>query len=109
VWGDLPHVEEQARRTRALEAPLRVVRWMLPAGSTYEEAKDRYAPFAERVDPDPQTVAGIARFVSEGSRRRAHGADADAGTIVIVNNKAEGSAPRSVFALAEAITDASAG
>jgi hypothetical protein len=66
---------------------------MLQEGFAYEDAKDRYAPFHALVDPDPVTRAAIARLVA------AH----DGESIVILNNKAEGSAPRSVFALAEAV------
>lgn len=93
AWSGLPPVEEQARRLRAHEAPLRVIRWMLQEGGSYEDARDRFAPFDVLAEPDPVTRAAIARLVNATAED----------TYVIVNNKAEGSAPRSVFALAEAI------
>jgi uncharacterized protein YecE (DUF72 family) len=93
AWSGLPPIEEQLRRTGAERAPLRVIRWMLQEGASYEDSVDRYAPFDALVDPDPVTRAAIARIVAGHTGE----------TIVIVNNKAEGSAPRSVFALAEAI------
>jgi hypothetical protein len=93
AWNGLPPVEEQFRRTRAAEAPARVIRWMLQEGSSYEEAKDRYAPFDRLVDPDPVTRDAIAGLCDDLTRD----------VYVIVNNKAEGSAPRSVFALAERV------
>ena len=93
AWSGLPPVEEQARRLRAHEAPVRVIRWMLQEGGSYEDARDRFAPFDVLAEPDPVTRAAIARLVNATAED----------TYVIVNNKAEGSAPRSVFALAEAI------
>ncbi len=93
AWNGLPPIDEQFRRTRAAEAPARVIRWMLQEGTTYEEAKDRYAPFDRLVEPDPVTREAIAALCDDLTRD----------TYVIANNKAEGSAPRSLLALAERI------
>jgi hypothetical protein len=93
AWNGLPPIDEQFRRTRAAEAPARVIRWMLQEGNSYEEAKDRYAPFDRMVDPDPVTREAIAALC----------VDLTKDTYVIANNKAEGSAPRSLLALAERI------
>jgi uncharacterized protein YecE (DUF72 family) len=76
-------------------APL-VVRWMLGAGQRYEAARARFAPFDRIVDPDPDARAQVADLCVEALRA---GGDAT----VVINNKAEGSAPLSVFALAQAI------
>lgn len=92
-WGGLPSLVEQARRTRALARPERVVRWMLHPGQAYEEAKSDYAPFDTLKAPDP----GRRREVVEVLR------DADSAWVVI-NNKAEGCAPASVVELARAVT-----
>ncbi|MFO1077158.1 MAG: DUF72 domain-containing protein [Planctomycetota bacterium] len=70
------------------------VRWMLHAGLAYEAAKARYEPFDRLVDPDPGSRGAVAALI-----RRAL-ADLDEVTVV-VNNKAEGSAPLSVIALAQ--------
>lgn len=84
------------RLTQQLTEPGRgplVVRWLLERGQLYEEARSRYAPFDRMVDPDPQTRAEIATLLGQALRSR-HEA------LVIINNKAEGSAPLSVEALA---------
>jgi uncharacterized protein YecE (DUF72 family) len=73
-----------------------VVRWMLGHGRRYEEARQRYAPFGRMVDPDPASRSEIARWVLEASR-------VGRTACVIVNNKAEGSAPLSVLELAREI------
>ncbi len=73
-----------------------IARWNLHAGFQYEEAKDRYAPFDRLVDPDVNTRAALARLCADALRRNDP-------VSVIVNNKAEGSAPLSVFELAASV------
>lgn len=78
-----------------------MVRWNLnrlhgPYG--YEEAEKRYGEFNEMLDPDPASRAELARII-----RGTVGAGQDA--FVTISNKAEGSAPLSVRALAQAIID----
>ncbi len=75
-----------------------VVRWMLHAGLRYEAAKDRYEPFDRLVDEDGSSRERIARLVLDA-------AVAERGAFVIANNKAEGSAPLSIFRLAERIAN----
>jgi uncharacterized protein YecE (DUF72 family) len=86
---------------RALWPGPLVVRWNLnrlhgPYG--YEEAEKRYGEFNEMLDPDPASRAELARII-----RGTVGAGQDA--FVTISNKAEGSAPLSVRALAQAIID----
>jgi len=69
---------------------------MLPPGRRYAELKDVYAPFDRIVEPRPDMRAGVVELV-----RRAAVATTDA--YVLVNNKAEGSSPRTVEALARAL------
>ena len=73
-----------------------IVRWMLGSGLAYEVARDRYAPFDRLVDEDAgarERIAVAALDALLGERE----------VFVIANNKAEGSAPLSVFKLAERI------
>ncbi|HEY8877302.1 MAG TPA: DUF72 domain-containing protein [Roseateles sp.] len=97
----LPPLSEQLPLLRALWPGPLVVRWNLnrlhgPYG--YEEAEKRYGEFNEMLDPDPETRAELARII-----RGTTGAGQDA--FVTISNKAEGSAPLSVRALAQAIVD----
>lgn len=70
-----------------------VIRWLLAPGRSYEGAKAAYAPFDRLVDPDP-----VARQKLVGLARGALAAGRD--VTIIVNNKAEGSAPQSIVELA---------
>jgi uncharacterized protein YecE (DUF72 family) len=96
VHPTMPDVRTQAHQVGVLDAPDLVVRWMLTPRMSYETAKKYYHPFDTLVDPDPIARAGIAELVRGMSER-------GGSTLVIVNNKAEGCAPRSIEALAEAI------
>ena len=73
-----------------------VVRWLLRANHFYDEAKDLYAPFDRLVEEDPIARSEIATLVATALK-----SESDA--VVIINNKAEGSAPRSVEALGAAV------
>jgi uncharacterized protein YecE (DUF72 family) len=92
----MPPVDAQGDISAALPSstsgPL-VIRWLLAPGRSYEAAKAAYAPFDQLVDPDPvarQKIVGLAR----------HALAAGRDVTIIVNNKAEGSAPQSIVELA---------
>lgn len=99
----LPPLAEQLPLRRALWPGPLVVRWNLnrlhgPHG--YEEAGRRYGEFNEMLDPDPATRAELARII-----RGTAGGGQD--VFVTISNHAEGSAPLSVRALAQAIVSGS--
>jgi len=95
----LPPIDEQLPMLRALWPGPLVCRWNLHrrhGAQGYESARSGYEPFNRLVDPDPATRSVLAKVAS---------ATAAAGhrVLVTINNKAEGSAPCSVVALAEEI------
>ena len=95
----LPPIEEQLPLLRALWPGPLVCRWnlnRLHGIQGYEEARELYRPFNALVDPDPQLRATLARVINGTT-----GAGCPA--YVTVNNKAEGSAPLSVLALAQEV------
>lgn len=89
---------QQARLVEPATQRAIVARWMLHSDHTYEGAVDRYAPFGAIVDEDPSSRAQFARLCADaaGEMRSA---------FVIINNKAEGSAPLSAQRLAQLIVD----
>lgn len=72
-----------------------VVRWMLPAGLNYEAAADLFEPFDRLQAPDQAVRAEVADLLAASAAARPG--------FVVINNKAEGSAVRSVEALAAEI------
>ncbi|KQP11960.1 DUF72 domain-containing protein [Pseudorhodoferax sp. Leaf267] len=92
----MPPIEDQLPVLRALWPGPLVCRWNLHRSHGrygYEDAKALYRPFDQLVDPDPQTRAVLARVL-----RATTGAGQPA--YLTINNKAEGSAPRTVEAMA---------
>lgn len=99
VFPGMPSPITQARVAAASGPGPRVVRWMLRPDRTYREAKAAFAPFDRLQAPHPEARAAVAQVVAEAL---SEGDEA----WVIANNKAEGSAPRSLAALARALVDA---
>jgi hypothetical protein len=92
----MPPVEEQRRVVGDQNTV--VGRWMLHSGLGYEAARDRYAPFSKIVDEDPDTRSALAVLCLEQI--------ASGGTVIVTaNNKAEGSAPETLFRLAGMIVE----
>jgi uncharacterized protein YecE (DUF72 family) len=94
VHPSMPDVREQASLTAGARFPALVVRWMLRRDRDYEEAREDFRPFNRLASEDTSSREAIARLCREGPKP----------AFVIVNNKAEGSAPLSVFKLAEEIS-----
>ena len=94
VHPSMPSIAEQARRL-PLSAPAGVacVRWMLHPSQRYAPAQERYAPFDQIVDEDSESRRAIASLARAAAAVRTR-------ILVIANNKAEGSAPRTCFRLA---------
>lgn len=91
----MPPVEEQGADAAGEGAagPL-VIRWLLRGDRGYDEARAEYAPFDKLCDPDPAVRGRIAALLQSAADR---GREA----MLIINNKAEGSAPLSVAGVAE--------
>lgn len=98
VHPAMSSLEEQLRVVRHYEQPLLVVRWMLHAGLKYEVARERYAPFDRIQDEDGASLERIAVMALDALI-------AERGVFVVANNKAEGSAPRSIFRLARRMAE----
>ncbi|MBA4284223.1 MAG: DUF72 domain-containing protein [Xanthomonadaceae bacterium] len=101
LHAKMPPIAEQLPILRALWPSPLVCRWnlhMKHGAFGYESARDEYAPFNRLVDPDPETRQQLARVIGGTV---ANGMPA----YVTVNNKAEGSAPLSIAALAQALLD----
>lgn len=96
-WEGMPTVGQQ-RSLPGLEAASdRVVcRLLIPPGQRYSERKQSLEPFDRLVDPQPEMrrdVVDLALASVTGGRA----------VLVIVNNKAEGSSPLTVEALARLV------
>ena len=73
-----------------------VVRWLLNHSQNYQSAKASYEPFDKLAAEDRPARQAIAEIVVDAIA-------AGLPVWVVVNNKAEGSAPRSIFKLAQEV------
>lgn len=97
VYPGMPPARTQRARTRQDQAPALVCRWMLHPSMNYERAEARYEPFDALVDEDPQNRDELAHVCLQ--------TEPDVPVYVIVNNKAEGSSPRTIARLAARVAE----
>ena len=97
-WSAMPMPGQQAAIVPPEEGGFSVVRLLLKPGTWYEDQRDRFKPFDRLVEPDEamraDVVAVTRRALSRGQR-----------VFVLVNNKAEGSSPLTVMALARRLVE----
>lgn len=94
-WTAMPGIAEQLETVPIGASSIAVARLMLRPGTRYEARKREFQPFDRIVDPNPgmrAEVVDLAKIATALGRV----------LFVLVNNKAEGSAPLTIEALAEA-------
>jgi uncharacterized protein YecE (DUF72 family) len=94
-WSYMPALAEQHKRMqRTFTAPFTVLRLLTPLKMSYADAKKRAAPYAKIVAELPEmrrdTVALIQQSTSQAKP-----------AYVLVNNRSEGNAPKTIQALVE--------
>ncbi|MFO1078986.1 MAG: DUF72 domain-containing protein [Planctomycetota bacterium] len=98
-WSAMPSLVRQAAIVPPDEAAFTVLRLLLRPGTWYEDQRDRFKPFSRLVDVDEtmrdEVVQLTTRALAKGRR-----------VYVLVNNKAEGSSPLTVEALAARVAAA---
>ncbi|MEM6957365.1 MAG: DUF72 domain-containing protein [Myxococcota bacterium] len=95
AWSQMPAIRTQLQWTGGLVGPVLVARLMLPPQTKYEDLKARFAPFDRIIEPQPAMRADALQLF-------ALAAEATVPAYMLVNNKAEGSSPKTVEALARA-------
>jgi uncharacterized protein YecE (DUF72 family) len=96
-WSAMPMPGEQASLVPQEKAPFVMIRLLMRPGTRYEQQRQEVRPFNRIVQPDErmrQDVVGILTRAAREKRR----------TYLLVNNKAEGSAPLTIEAIAQRLT-----
>jgi uncharacterized protein YecE (DUF72 family) len=99
-WTRMPPIGAQLDIPGAFSAPFTVARVLLRPGRTYSEAVDAFAPYDRVQDPNPRMRQDVARLIRQAAALRIP-------AYVLVNNRAEGSAPLTIAAIAELLDPAS--
>lgn len=92
-WTRMPPVGEQIALPGAFSAPFTVARVLLRPGRTYSDAVDAFAPYDRIHDRNPELRHDIVRLIRQSQALRIP-------AYVLVNNRAEGSAPLTIAAVA---------
>jgi uncharacterized protein YecE (DUF72 family) len=93
-WTRMPPIGAQLDTPGAFSAPFSVARVLLRPGRTYSEAVDAFAPYDRIQDPNPRLREDVARLIRQAAALRIP-------AYILVNNRAEGSAPLTIAAIAE--------
>ena len=90
----MPAIGEQLNLPGSVTAPFLVARALLRPGRRYDEAVDAFAPFDRIREPDPELRIDLVQLIERAVEVRIP-------AYLLVNNRAEGSAPRTIAAVAE--------
>ncbi len=98
-WSAMPTPGQQSSLVPPEEPPFAILRLLLKPGTWYEDQRDRFKPFNRLVAPDETMRADVVSVVKRALARKRR-------AFVLVNNKAEGSSPLTVMALAQRLAEA---
>jgi uncharacterized protein YecE (DUF72 family) len=97
-WSAMPMPLTQAGIVAPETLPFVVVRLLLRPGTWYEDQRDRFTPFDRLVAPDPPMRDDVVELTTRALKRGMT-------VYVLVNNKAEGSSPLTIEAIAERVAE----
>ena len=92
AWTRMPALAEQISMSGSIAAPFTVVRALLRQGRPYEAAVEKFSPYREATDPNPEgreALRALMRRMKEERRT----------TYIFVNNRFEGNAPQTIEAI----------
>lgn len=92
-WTRMPPIGDQLELPGAFSAPFIVSRVLLRPGRTYSEAVDAFAPYDRIREQNPELRQDVARLIRQAAELRIP-------AYILVNNRAEGSAPLTIAAIA---------
>lgn len=101
-WTRMPAIGDQLDLPGVITARFLVARALLRPGRTYAEAVDRFAPYDRVREPNPPLRRDLVRLARTAAGLRIP-------VYLLVNNRAEGSAPLTITAVARLLTTSPAG
>lgn len=95
-WTAMPRPLAQSAIVPAENAPFLIVRLLMAPGTRYEDRREEMRPFNRMVAADPAMRDEVVALTIRATRGRRR-------IYILVNNKAEGSSPLTIAALAELV------
>jgi uncharacterized protein YecE (DUF72 family) len=100
-WTRMPSIGDQLDLPGSLTGSFIVARALLRPGRTYNEAVDAFAPYDRILDPSPELRADLVRLIQTAVNARIP-------AYLLVNNRAEGSAPLTIAEVARMLPEPAA-
>jgi len=100
-WTRMPSIGMQLDLPGAITASFLVARALLRPGRYYADAVDAFAPYDRIRDPNPELRDDLVRLVKAAEQLRIP-------AYILVNNRAEGSAPLTIAAVAGLLAEQTA-
>jgi uncharacterized protein YecE (DUF72 family) len=95
-WTEMPPIGAQLELPWVFSADFTVARALLRPGRPYADAVRLFEPYDRVREPQPELRQDLLRLIAEATRRRLE-------ALILANNRAEGNAPGTIRALAEAL------
>lgn len=89
-WTRMPSIGEQLEMSGVFPAAFTISRVLLRPGRTYEEAVDAFAPYDRIREPNQELRHDVLRLIDQARHLRIP-------AYILVNNRAEGSAPNTIM------------
>jgi uncharacterized protein YecE (DUF72 family) len=93
LWTRMPPIGHQLDLPSAITGPFIIARALLRPGRTYDEAVDAFSPYDRIREPNMKLRRDLVRLVETAVRTKLP-------AYLLVNNRAEGSAPLTIAAVA---------
>jgi len=99
AWTKMPPLQEQIALPGAFTTDFTVVRALLREGRSYEQAVEKFSPYREATDPNPEGREALRTLIRRMKEERR-------AALVFVNNRFEGNAPTTIQAVVDDNADA---
>ena len=97
-WTRMPPIGDQLDLPGSVPGPFILARALLRTGRTYDEAVDAFAPYDRIQDPNPELRHDLVRLIARAVETRIP-------AYLLVNNRAEGSAPLTIAEIARMLPE----
>jgi uncharacterized protein YecE (DUF72 family) len=94
AWSKMPELASQIALPESVTADFTVCRALLRHGRAYQQAVDKFAPYTETQDPNPEARQSMRLLIGRARENRQF-------MFLFVNNRLEGNAPLTVLSLVE--------
>ncbi len=92
AWTRMPEITEQMQLPEVFTADFTVARALLRRGRPYEAAVEKFSPYKQIQDPNPEVRQALRLLISRAR-------DRSEPSYIFVNNRLEGNAPQTIEAI----------